>query len=506
MKKHLFLGLLSLGCLLTTSCSLLDKVGLNRENKYQKREMRGAWLPTIYRNDYMGLSRAEGQKVLKDRIALLKSLNCNVVLFQVRAEGDAFYRSKTEPWSKYFTGEQGKSPIEDWDPLAFVIGECHKNGMELHAWINPYRGATNALAPRSSEHLSSKHPDWFVTYNKQLILDPGNPKGRTHLLRVAKELVEGYDIDALHLDDYFYPYPVEGLDFPDSISFREYGIPFGYTEETKGDWRRKNVNSFIRDLHDVVAYSKPWVRLGISPFGIYRNKASHPSGSQTKGLQNYDDLYADVLLWAKKGWVDYIAPQIYWNIGHPTADYLELAFWWNKALKKKKTQFFIGQDIKRTMDSNQLDEKMKLSQELSQGNIYWPADELVRNYKGIDEQLKNKYQPYPALLPEWRGILGKSPKPRPVDDAWFSTDDNNAVSLQWSHSDIEGPDQARFFALYIFPDGVKPSIKKVEYLKSISNDSSYELGNLPHGRYTILITAINRFWRESKPFSISIDI
>ena len=158
------------------------------------------------------------------------------------------------------------------------------------------------------------------------------------------------------------------------------------------------------------------------------------------------------------------------------------------------------------MDGNQLDDKMKLSQELSQGNIYWPADELVRNYKGIDEQLKNKYQLYPALLPEWQGILGKSPKPRPVDDAWFSTDDNNAVSLQWSHSDIEGPDQARFFALYIFPDGVKPSIKKVEYLKSISNDSSYELGNLPHGRYTILITAINRFWRESKPFSISIDI
>ena len=179
--------------------------------------------------------RAEGQKVLKDRIALLKSLNCNVVLFQVRAEGDAFYRSQTEPWSKYFTGEQGKSPIEDWDPLAFVIGECHKNGMELHAWINPYRGATNALAPRSSEHLSSKHPDWFVTYNKQLILDPGNPKGRTHLLRVAKEIVDGYDIDALHLDDYFYPYPAEGLDFPDSVSVREYGIPSASTEDTHGE-------------------------------------------------------------------------------------------------------------------------------------------------------------------------------------------------------------------------------------------------------------------------------
>lgn len=505
LKRSLTGFALVLGCLLMPSCGVLSRPNA-RTLEVKKREVRGAWIPIIYRSDYMGLSRAEGQRVLKDRIAELKRLNCNMVILQVRAEGDAFYRSKTEPWSKYFTGEQGKAPRQDWDPLAFAVGECHKQGMELHAWINPYRGAANAKAQRSSGHLASRHPEWFVTYNNQLILDPGNPNSRLHILRVAQEIVTGYDIDALHLDDYFYPYPAQGQDFPDGESFARYGIPLGYTEKTKADWRRKNVNGLIRDLHDMISFTKPWVRLGISPFGIYRNKASHRSGSKTSGLQNYSDLYADVLLWAKKGWIDYVAPQIYWNIGHPKADHLELAFWWHKALKKTKAQLYIGQDVKRTMDGGQLVDKMLISQRTSLGNIYWPADELMRNYKSISDELKSTYQPYPALLPEWNGPLGKAPAPQPVDDAWISYDDQNKLSLQWPSAETSSPEEGRFFAVYIFPEGIKPNLKQVQYLKSLSNENTLGLGDLSKGKYTILITAINRFWRESKPFTLAVEI
>lgn len=485
---------------LLPSCKTKHQQTINTFNR--KREARGAWIPTIFRSEYIGLSKANGQKILREKIAYLKSINCNMVLFQIRAESDSWYRSSYEPWSKYFTGEQGKEPYEYWDPLAFVIDECHKNGMELHAWINPYRGASNSKSVLHDSHIYKQHPEWFITYNNQLVLDPGNPNSRRHILMVTKEIISNYDLDALHLDDYFYPYPANNIEFPDNNSFKLYG--YNYTN--KAEWRRNNINMLIYELHQQIKEIKPWVKLGISPFGIYRNKKTNPKGSNTNGLQNYDDLYADVVKWANEGWINYVAPQIYWNIGFHIADYQELVLWWKKAITNKETQLYIGQDIKRTQDSEQLPPKLKLSAENSDGNIYWPADELFKNYKSISTALKNQYQNQPALLPEWKGSLGKTKAPKRIKKAWISRSTFGTPVIHWITSDTRSPEDGRFYAVYIYPEGVKAKISDINKPVSISNSNSYDLKSLRAGKYTILITPINRFWQEGRPYKLRIEI
>lgn len=499
---------LGLGAILS-SCGVSQRTPELSESTYQprKREFRGTWLPTIFRSEYMGLSRAEGRKLLANRIALLHRTGCNVLIFQVRAEADAWYRSNHEPWSRYFTGEQGRDPSESWDPLAFVVEECHKRGMELHAWVNPYRGASNAKAKLADNHPARLHPEWFVQYNNQLVLDPGVPESRKHVLKVLQDLVSRYDIDALHLDDYFYPYPINGMDFPDEETFSSYGLMAGYRPEDKAMWRRSNVNLLIHDIRQMLLKTKPWVRFGLSPFGIYRNQSSDPKGSQTSGLQNYDDLYADVLHWANEGWVDYIAPQIYWNIGYKVADYEVLVNWWRRAIKNKHVQLYIGQDVKRTQDAGQLDLKMLLSRAQSEGNVFWPADELIRNYKDVAEELRSNYQRYPALLPEYPSLLGKTQAPKKLEVVWEDRNEDGHMLL-WNDERIStDPESAYFYVVYGFPTGQKASTKRHEFIMNISSTPQYKLPRI-NGRtkYTFLVTAVNRFWQESKPYKFTTNL
>lgn len=498
--------LLSIGACSTRRSSSVATIG-DKAYEVRKREFRGAWLPTIFRGEYTGLSRAEGRRVLSSRIDLLHRMGCNVVLFQVRAEGDAWYRSNYEPWSRFFTGEQGKEPAEPWDPLAFVIEECHKRGMELHAWVNPYRGASNAKAKLSPKHLAKQQPELFVRYNNQLVLDPGIPEARRHVIKVVEDLVQRYDFDALHFDDYFYPYPANGQDFPDEETFSSYGLTSGYRPEEKAEWRRNNVNVLIHDVRQMLIRTKPWVRFGISPFGIYRNISSDSRGSETNGLQNYDDLYADVVHWANEGWVDYVAPQIYWNIGHKVADHEVLVRWWRSAIKNKNVQLYIGQDVKRTQDGNQLDLKMLLSQAFSDGNVFWPGDELVRNYKDIAETLRTQYQRYPALLPEYKAILGRSKAPEQVSAVWEDRNEDGHMLVWAAEQDSKDPEQAYFYVVYAFPKGEKASVKKPANIMTITNQPQYKLPKLNGGTdYTFLVTAVNRFWQESKPYKITVKL
>lgn len=472
-----------------------------------KREFRGSWLPTIFRSEYIGLSRAEGQALLRSRLDLMKHVGINAVIFQVRAESDAWYRSQYEPWSRYFTGEQGVPHSEDWDPLAFMVREAHQRGMELHAWINPYRGASSAQASLAANHPARLHPEWFVRYNNQLVLNPGLAESRRYVNAIVRDLVLRYDIDALHLDDYFYPYPVAGQDFPDQATFERYGIPAGYRPTDKGMWRRTNVNLLIHDIRQTILSVKPWVRLGISPFGIYRNERNHPRGSKTAGLQCYDDLYADVLHWANEGWIDYVAPQIYWNFGNQVADYGILTEWWGKHIDRNKVQLYIGQDIKRTIDSDQLKGKLALSRLNADGNIYWPADELVRNYKGVSEALNTDYHRAPALLPEYRPQLGKRVhRPKKVEGIYL-TSIANRPSISWQDSRVEGdPESAFMYVTYAFPKGVRPSIDKHQYIVKISTDTFTPLVDAnAYTPYTYLVTATNRFWQESKPRKIQVE-
>ena len=356
-----------------------------------KREFRGAWLHTVHQSQYAKMTPAETQKYLRDQLDKLQATGCNAILFQVRPSADAFYPSELEPWSRFLSGTAGKAPSPTWDPLQFMIDESHARGMELHAWLNPYRVTTSKNEKLPSNHIYHKHPERFVTYDGKLYFDPGLQENREFIEAVVKDIITRYDVDAIHMDDYFYPYPVAGKDFPDDASFAKYGNGM-----SRGDWRRHNVDLLIEGLHNVIVDTKPWVRLGISPFGIWRNKETDPRGSDTKGLQNYDALYADVLLWTEKGWVDYMLPQLYWELEKKIASSEKLAYWWNDNANGR--HMYIGQDVKKTMDMpdlppsknpTQLDHKIRLTRELPniQGNCWWPGYMITSNYKGIADSL-----------------------------------------------------------------------------------------------------------------------
>lgn len=328
---------------------------------YPKREFRAAWIQSV-NGQFRGMPTEKLKQNLIGQLNSLQKAGINAIIFQVRPEADALYASRLEPWSRFLTGVQGKAPEPYWDPMQFMIDECHKRGMEFHAWINPYRTKTTLKSELAPNHVYNIHPEWFVTYGDQLYFDPALPESRRHICMVVSDIVSRYDVDAIHMDDYFYPYPIKGKDFPDDASFARFGGGFS----NKGDWRRSNVNVLIKKLHETIREIKPWVKFGVSPFGIYRNESSDPLGSKTKGLQNYDDLYADVLLWAREGWIDYNIPQIYWHIGHPVADYETLVKWW--ARNTENRPLFIGQSVMNTVQNadpknpsiNQLPRKMAL--------------------------------------------------------------------------------------------------------------------------------------------------
>ena len=382
-------------------------------NAYPKREFRAAWIQAV-NGQFRGIPTEKLKQTLVGQLNSLQGAGINAIIFQVRPEADALYASQHEPWSRFLTGTQGQMPSPMWDPMQFMIEECHKRNMEFHAWLNPYRASTAGNTRFADSHIYNKHPEWFVTYNKQILFDPGLPESRQFICRVVRDIVSRYDIDAIHMDDYFYPYPVAGMPFPDDKSFQKYGLNKGYKVSQRAEWRRENVNKLIREIKRTILLSKPWVRFGISPFGIYRNKKSTPdgSGSNTNGLQNYDDLYADVARWVKEGWIDYNIPQIYWEIGHPAADYITLIQWWNKNATREGTHLYIGQNVARTMKADQLTRKMLYERSLSKvkGNCFWPANEILWNNKGVADSLKQNYHRYPALIPAYTHLHNRAPQ------------------------------------------------------------------------------------------------
>lgn len=315
LKQILFLSAL----LLTVGAGAQS----NPNGRYPKREFRGAWIQTV-NSRFRGIPAEQLKQTLISQLNSLQEAGINAIIFQVRPEADALYASQHEPWSRFLTGEQGRIPSPVWDPMQFMIEACHERNMEFHAWINPYRVKTSLKNELAPTHIYYQHPEWFVTYGDQMFFDPALPHSREYICKIVTDIVSRYDVDAIHMDDYFYPYPVKGMDFPDDASFQRYGGGFS----DKADWRRSNVNILIKKIHETVRALKPWVKFGVSPFGIYRNEKTDPLGSRTNGLQNYDDLYADVLLWAREGWIDYNIPQIYWEVGHKAADYETLVKWW----------------------------------------------------------------------------------------------------------------------------------------------------------------------------------
>ena len=394
MKKLLLL--LSVALSLTASAQM-------------KREMRGAWIQCV-NGQFLGMGTQKMQQTLSYQLDELQKDGVNVIIFQVRPECDALYESSLEPWSRFLTGQQGKAPSPYWDPLQWMITECHRRGMELHAWINPYRAKTKNTTQLSQNHIAVRKPASCFKYDDLLLLNPGLPENRDYICEVARDIVSRYDIDGIHMDDYFYPYPVAGQTIPDDAQYRQYSNGI----KDRGDWRRYNVDLFIEQFYKTVHDTKPWVKVGISPFGIYRNKKSSPIGSNTNGLQNYDDLYADILLWVNNGWLDYCVPQIYWEIGNKAADYDTLIRWWSQHAAQRP--LVIGEDVERTVKytdpknpaSHQLPAKMQLHQQLPgvKGSVLWYAKAAVDNVGNYGTMLRNTYWRYPALQPSMPFIDG----------------------------------------------------------------------------------------------------
>ncbi|MCZ2458275.1 MAG: family 10 glycosylhydrolase [Chitinophagales bacterium] len=396
--------------LLSLVFSLISHSKLISQPNY---EFRGVWIATVDNIDWpvKGMVNADSQKAEYIRqLDLHKKNGMNAVIVQVRPSADAFYPSPYEPWSQWLAGTQGKPPSPYYDPLQFLIKEAHKRGMEFHAWCNPYRADfkidSSSIAP---SHITRIHPEWFLTYGDKKYFDPANKEAQEFVVSVVGDIVNRYDIDAIHMDDYFYPYRISGLEFPDSISYLRSG-----TKLNKDDWRRSNVDSIIRMISLVIKKEKPWVQFGISPFSVWRNKAQDPDGSDSNsGQNNYDDLYADIVLWLKEKWIDYVAPQLYFEIGNSRVAFEKLLNWWSKHSYGR--HLYIGMGIYRASGNlppnspwknpNELPDQIKLLRQYPnvQGSIYFSSKTFNTNPNGWNDSLQNNYYKTPALIPpmEW---------------------------------------------------------------------------------------------------------
>lgn len=419
-----------------------------------KRELRAAWIATVTNIDWpseRGLNAYQQQAEYVELLDLLKGVGMNAVIVQVRPAADAFYPSSYEPWSEYLTGQQGKRPEPYYNPLAFMIAEARQRGMEFHAWFNPYRVSMKDSVTFAANHPFYLHPEWFLKYGGKWYYDPGHPGAQEYVLQAIIETVRHYDVDAVHFDDYFYPYRIAGEVFPDSCSYRAYGN--GY--ENIDDWRRSNVDFFVRELSYRVKKEKPHVKFGISPFGVWRNHDKDPDGSLTKaGQTNYDDLYADVLKWLREGWIDYVTPQLYWHIGFEAADYSVLVDWWSRHCYGR--QLFIGQAAYRIgrkgwEDPDELSNQIALNRRYKEvgGSMYFSARVFAEDRLGINTKMKALY-PYPALVPAATWIDALPPSAPSIQHVGGSQ--GEGVSLSWSDTT-----DASYYVVYRFKQETPPS-------------------------------------------------
>ena len=388
------------------------------------REFRGTWVPTVGNSCWpskSGLTTAQQQTELIALLDRAVELKLNAVIFQVRPACDALYKSDLEPWSEYLTGTQGRVPSPYYDPLEFAVAEAHQRGLELHAWFNPYRARhMNAKSPVAANHITKTKPGLVRTYNQYLWLDPGEPEVREHSLRVVLDVVRRYDIDAVHFDDYFYPYPEKtsggrDLDFPDDASWQKSGAKSGLG---RNDWRRRNVDQFVQQMNRAIHAEKPHVKFGLSPFGIWRPE--HPP--TIKGLDAYDKLYADARQWLHEGWCDYMAPQLYWAIDPVPQSFPALLKWWHDENPKNRhvwpgiNTLKVGSGWNATEITQQIELTRKQSK--APGQIHWSASALMKNGAVQTALMRDSYR-QPALVPKF-GWLDSTPPPKPAASAKIS--------------------------------------------------------------------------------------
>ena len=378
---------------------------------------RGAWIATVANIDWPS-KEAVGNDSLQQAemtwlLDSLESLGINAIIFQVRPMADALYKSEFEPVSHWLAGKQGSwkptPPLPEgkeiqmpYDPLEWTIEEAHKRKMEVHVWLNPYRVnlASMDTSLICADHIWRRHPEWFWEYNKQWYFDPGLEVTREWICTIVQDIISRYDVQAIHMDDYFYPYPAGGKPLPDQQTFLQHSRGF----EDIREWRRDNVNRAIEAISETIHECKPEVQFGISPFGVWRNAKVDSTGSATQaGITNYDDLYADIRLWIQRGWIDYVLPQLYWEIGKRVADYEILAHWWANEVRGTRCRLYIGMAPYRLENAspkspwgqgNEIGRQMHLNRTIPEitGECFYSTRPLLRNPRGVCDTIRLIYK------------------------------------------------------------------------------------------------------------------
>jgi uncharacterized lipoprotein YddW (UPF0748 family) len=501
-------GAMALSLAAATPAAATGGPGCAPDPAAPKQQLRAEWIASVTNIDWpsrRGLS-ADAQKAELVRwYDEAVALGLNAVVVQVRPTADAFWPSPYEPWSHWLTGTQGQDP--GYDPLAFAVAEAHRRNLEFHGWFNPYRVSmgtdVNALLPT---HPARVHPDWVLPYGGKLYYNPGIPEVRKFTVDAIMDAVRGYDIDAVHFDDYFYPYPVAGQVFDDAAQYARYGGGLSLA-----DWRRQNVDLLISELSTAIRAAKPWVQFGISPFAIWRNSSTDPAGSPTQGgVQTYDDLYADTVKWVRQEWIDYIVPQVYWNIGFAVADYAKLVPWWSDIVAGTDVNLYVGHANHKVaapaqgppwQDPAEMSRQLTFNRDHPQvrGDVYFSAAQVRANRLSHMTIVHDDHYRQPAVPPTAGRLVAHGPLPALVVDSARTA---AGVRLRW----VSGP--ATSYAVYRV-DGhrlvgrcdVADATHLVgtvraggSWLQSFTDPTA-----VAGGRYSYVVTALDRSGNESRP-------
>ena len=468
-----------------------------------KREMRAAWISTVDNIDWPSKPGLSDKQMKSEMIAILDNLrsnNLNTVIFQIRPTADAYYKSTKEPASHWITGTQGVAP--GFDPLQMMIDEAGKRGMNVHVWLNPYRVQKDTTKEvLAKTHLYFKKPELFLTYGKSRYFNPGYKETRDFVASVVGEIVRKYDIQAVHMDDYFYPYKIAGQEFPDEKAFAKEPRQF----KDKDDWRRDNVDLIIKQIRDTIIANKPEVEFGISPFGVWRNIAKDSEGSNTvAGATNYDDLYANILKWQKENWIDYVTPQLYWHIGFDRANFEVLAKWW--AAHKYGANVYVGHGDYKISNTakepewrspDQIVKQIKMIRTMPQidGSMHFTASTFLKKGDTLRNPLIEKQYKYIALTPEANRIIRI--KPLPPTNAVLAKKGNNA-SLTWKAAISD-----KKYVIYKFPKGKLTDFSNPVHIYYVTTETKLEVQNADLEHYIYAVSALSQTQTESSPIEFT---
>ncbi|GAA3986546.1 family 10 glycosylhydrolase [Hymenobacter antarcticus] len=482
-----------------------------------KRELRAAWVAHVFNLDWPSRKTLTPAQQRQEFITLLdghRQAGLNAVVVQVRASADALYPSTIEPWSEWLTGTQGQAPSPAYDPLAFMVREAHRRELEFHAWLNPYRALTNATTSSvAPTHVTVLHPDWVVPFGPLRVLDPGLPAVRQYLTRVVMDVVRRYDVDGIHFDDYFYPAPQAGVVFNDDASFA--ADPRGFT--SKADWRRSNVDIFVKMVSDSIRAAKPRVKFGISPPGVWRNGTS-VGGTATTAFQSYTDIFADSRKWLRRGWVDYLAPQVYFAIGQTAANYALIVPWWSQQVNPDTVRHvYVGQAAYRISATateagfrspSQLPSQIRLlrQQPNVRGSIYYKTVDLRANPLGFTDSLRTNFYRFPALLPTmpWKDNV---PPTAPGQVVLLNNPATASVEMRWQPGPAATDGEvARQYAVYRIPYHAGPvtaaDLANPAHLRAVTDTTAFS-EPAPNTAFLYALTALDRLHNESAPATLT---